>query len=158
MKLGTRRWLVALVVVGMMATSASIVMAREFPYHHDYRAGIHEIGMYVVVIPGTYGHLWPIRPLIPTEPEGGGGKGVGAASAGLSFGQLEASTPQASVGCSGSAEAAVPEALNRALSGPSKQAGTGDLPLGTFLSGGSDQARVERIDSGLRDLISQLQH
>lgn len=144
-----RRLVLGLTVLGLLAMSVTVVAAREFPRPVDLRAGWHEEGLYVQQIPGTYGRLWPIKPLIPQEP----GKGnVSSQSAQLS---LTPEAPQISLGAGPlAARVADPVALTSA--GINKGAGPVNAQLGNFLSGGSDETRVETLESGLRDIINRL--
>jgi len=111
MKLNIRKVGLGLAVIGLLAVSVTIVAARDFPRPVDLRGGWIEEGLYVQRIPGTYGHLWPIKPLIPTEP------GKGNVSAQSAQPSLTPAAPQLSLGAGPlAARVADPVALTGAVS------------------------------------------
>ena len=102
MKIRKRMVVMGLTILALMVLSMSLSMARSFPLNPIFLApGLREAGAYTMAIPGTYGHLIPIRPfpwadvMVPTlngkdedmethhtSPQGTGsstGNGVGVA-------------------------------------------------------------------------------
>jgi len=148
-----RKLVMGLAVLALMTLSMSLSMARSFPLNPLFLApGLREQGAYTVGIPGTYGHLIPIRPfpwadvMVPTA----NGKeddmeahhtspmatGPGTGSHGV--------TPPSSGRSGGSAGGGGIVAENLGM------------PMGNMLSGSNAASRVEYLENDLRDAIRKL--
>jgi hypothetical protein len=151
-----RMVVLGLAVFALMVLSMTLSMARSWPINPIFLApGLREAGAYTMIVPGTYGHLIPIRPfpwskyqqdpvLIPSrtgseDPMDQPGSSLAAPGSGS--GTVSSGPGSGKIG-GGTASPVGSENMG--------------MPMGTMLSGGTASNHVEYLENDLRDAIRKL--
>src|SRR5262245_3363921 len=127
-----RKALLVLVFMGLVGAAAPAVSAQLL--HHvnpyNYAAGIREIGLYTMVVPGTvgHGHLWPLPALVPPpqNPLGDGGMSTQSYAGGAQM--TSPSAPAMSIGATARSSPTAPSPAQSL--GLDKTTGAIETPMG----------------------------
>ena len=147
-----RRTLVlGMILCGLLILSVGAVLARSFPAPRpgDLSPGIHEEGLYVMIVLGTYGRLWPIHPFPYVKDDG---KKDDGSSAPTSVGSSSAVPTPAGI------DGKLRPVTRPPSLGGSKAPGLGDPGQegGLLTPTGRGDSRIDRLDGNLRDVILRL--